>query len=322
METKKDIFLWANQADANKSELSADLFFFSKNYTVYSVNHSKDLAAQLRALFLYDMIGSVTTGAATGMAIRDIHTETDQDNVIDTTALETVPNAQSVFEQISFGEDQITMFSEEDHDIKRMKGVVARFYTDKKEAFYIVKLLQPSNVISGSASWALGNSGFKPMPVNAAVRITPDNQVLVMDEQIFVFNSSKFTCLFAYDAKRKVKIDGKITEIEKHFKLSFPDGLSLKSLVDANPQLADKLLRTNPASVDQDKMIETADEFQLALMQDDAGAFIIMDKRDLTIFANLLNDDYVESNTSGTHYLAGKKTEVDAASEAQVNLGL
>lgn len=139
---------------------------------------------------------------------------------------------------------------------------------------------------------------------------------------IYAFNMSKFTKMFGYDAKREVKVNGKIAEIEKHFKLSFPDGLTLKGLVDANPALADKLLRTDPANVDQDKMIETADEFQLALMQDDAGAFIIMDKRDAMMFANLLNDDYVESNASGIHYLAGKKTEVDAVEEAQVNIGL
>ena len=68
-------------------------------------------------------------------------------------------------------------------------------------------------------------------------------------------------------------------------------------------------------------MIEQADKFGLALMTDDAGAIIIMDGRDATMFANLLNDDYVESDMTDKHYLAVKKKEVLATEDKQLNLG-
>jgi len=326
MENQKDVFYWANQTVAVVDELTVELFLISKNSVPYSVKHSKDLLRHMRPIFIDDMMEAIFSGAETGMAVREMHTTNGEQNVLDFAALESVPRADELIHYITESRADIVEFSNDEHDINRMSVLIAVFTppeaAETTGTFYIAKYLQPSNVIAGARSWALENNAFKPMPAQATVRVTPDNQVLILDGQIYAFNMSKFTKMFGYDAKREVKINGKIAEIEKAFKLSFPDGISLKSLVDANPAIAEKLLRTDPSTVDQEKMLETADEFQLALMQDDAGAFIIMDKRDLMMFANLLNDDYVESNTSGTHYLAGKKTEVDAATDAQVNTGL
>ena len=43
-------------------------------------------------------------------------------------------------------------------------------------------------------------------------------------------------------------------------------------------------------------------------MVDDNGAIIIMDGKDLSVFVNLLNEDYVESPLSGARYeITGKK---------------
>ena len=42
----------------------------------------------------------------------------------------------------------------------------------------------------------------------------------------------------------------------------------------------------------QDKLLDYADEMQLELMTDDDGSIIIMDDKDLTMFVNLLNEDY------------------------------
>ena len=325
---QKDIFYWANQTVSVIDELDVELFLINKNNVPYRISYHKDLERQFRPLFIDDMMEAVFSGAETGMAVRDIETTNGEQNVLDFIALEKVPRAAEFVTFVTEHIGDVVQFSHDEHDINRMVGMVAKF-TPKVAGedggtgpFYVFKYLQSSNIIAGSRSWALEPNGFKVMPEQATVRVTPDNQMLLLDGIMYVFNVSKFTKLFKFDAKREVKVTGKIAEIEQHFKLSFPDGVTLKSLIDMNPALGEKLLRSDPANVDQEKMIETADEFQLALMQDDAGAFIIMDKRDLGIFANLINDDYVESNTSGIHYLAGKKKEVDAAEEAQVNIGL
>ena len=97
----------------------------------------------------------------------------------------------------------------------------------------------------------------------------------------------------------------------------------MQALAYETPALADKLLRCQPGLLTQDQIVEQADEFGLALMTDDANnAIIIMDKRDATMFANLLNDDYLESNGTGAHYLAIKKKEVYATEDKQMNMGV
>lgn len=315
-----DIFHWANQADALKDDMKIDLYVFTKNYTAYQIKHSKDLTAQIKVLFLYDLISTIETGAATGMAIRDLHTQTDHENAIDTTPLESIENAQAVIEQAQF-DGNLEFFDENDHEVKKLKGIVVKFSLKGMDPFFVVKYLKQSDIVSGATSWALGAGEFRPLALGAALRMPADNQVLVIGGQIFIFNETKFTQMFAYNAKRAVMIDRKISEIEKHFRLKFPDGVTLKGLVDQSPQLAESLLRADPAAVTPDQMIEQAEEFDLALMTDDEGAIIIMDKRDATMFANLLNDDYVDSNMTGIHYLAVKKKEVPATVDSQLNMG-
>lgn len=52
----------------------------------------------------------------------------------------------------------------------------------------------------------------------------------------------------------------------------------------------------------QDKLLDYADEMQLELMTDDDGSIIIMDDKDLTMFVNLLNEDYYVSPVNGKRY--------------------
>ena len=323
-----DIFQWANLTVSVIDELDVQLYLLSKNNVIYSINHSKELVRQMRPLFIDDMIEAVFAGAETGMRVREIHTQDGETNALDFVAIDKVEVAQKLIHWIEQTPQDILNFAEGEHDINRMKGVIARFTpkTASEEGstgpFYIFKVLQSSNVITGARSWSIENSGFKPNAAHAVVAVKPDNQVLIIGGTIYAFNVSKFTKLFNYDAKREVVINGKIAEIEKNFKLSFPDGITLKSLVDSTPALADKLLRSNPSSITAEQMIDQADEFDLALMTDDAGAIIIMDKRDALMFANLLNDDYVDSNMTGVRYLAIKKKEVPATVDSQVNMGV
>lgn len=313
-----DIFHWANQADRHKDQLEVDLFMFTKGYTVYATNYAKELKNQLKVLFLYDMISTVQTGAATGLSVRDFESAAAEDNVLERTTLERVEHAQEVIEQIAYGEETLEVFTEGDHEFKKVKGIIARFSREGDEPFYIVKQLPQSQVLKGATAWMWGGNSFQPFSADAGLRITPDNQVLIAGQDIFAFSEPKFVRLFGYDAKKFAVAEEKIAEIEKHFKLTFPEGMTFDALVRDNASLVNKLQKVDPAMVTQDQVVEHADEMGLELMTDDAaGSIIIMDAKDAAKFVNLLNDDYVTSDMTGLKYEIKNKKELREVSPSE-----
>jgi hypothetical protein len=64
-------------------------------------------------------------------------------------------------------------------------------------------------------------------------------------------------------------------------------------------------------AVTQEQALEYADEMQLELMTDDAGAIIIMDGNDLDMFVNLINEDYIVSEITGKRYEIKSKRLLD-----------
>lgn len=310
-----DIFLWANQADAHKEALEVDLFLFTKGYTVYATNYAKELKAQLKVLFLYDMISQVQTGAATGMHLRDFEAAAAEENVLERTTLDKVDHAQEVIEQIRYGEESLEVFREGDHEFKKVKGIVARFSRPGVEPFFVAKILPQSQVLKGATAWMYNGDSFQPFSADVGLRITPDNQVLIAGNDIFAFSESKFIRLFGYDAKQFAVAEEKIAEIEQNFKLKFPEGMTFDALVRDTKSLVGKLQKVNVGLVTQDQVIEQADEMGLELMTDEnTGEIIIMDAKDAAKFVNLLNDDYVTSDMTGIRYeLKGKKELRDTA---------
>ncbi len=308
-----DIFYWANGADRDKDSLDVDLFLFTKGYTVYATRYDERLKQQLKVLFLYDMISAVQTGAASGLAVRSLDNIDRPDNVLMTTRLDKVEHAQEVIEQIIYGEETLDVFTEGDHEFKKIKGMVARF-TPKKtgsavpESFFVIKLLTSSQVLPGASSWMFSGTSFQPFAAEAGMRISPDNQVLVIDQDIFVFSESKFERLFGYSAKKYAVAEEKIKEVQAHFKLSLPDGMTLEDMVKGNTSLINKLQNVDPSSVTQDALIDHADTMELGLMTDDAaGAIIVMDTKDASTFINLLSDNYMTSDMTGIRYLVKNK---------------
>ena len=310
-----DIFLWANQADAHKDKLEVDLFMFTKGYTVYATNYAKELKAQLKVLFLYDMISQVQTGAATGMLVRDFEAAAAEDNVLERTSLDKVEHAQEVIEQILYDEPNLEVFREGDHEFKKVKGIVARFKREGAEPFFVAKLLPQSQVLKGATAWMYNGDSFQPFSADAGLRITPDNQVLVAGNDIFAFSETKFIRMFGYDAKKFAVAEEKIKEIEAHFKLKFPEGMTFDALVRDTPSLVSKLQKVEVGAITQDQVVDHADEMDLELMTDDAtGEIIIMDAKDAAKFVNLLNDDYVTSDMTGIKYELKGKKELRASS--------
>jgi hypothetical protein len=308
-----DIFLWANQTDAIKNELDVELFLFNKNYTPYSTNFATDVNNQIKPLFLYDYVNFVNLGAGTGLSVRDYELSEAEDSVLLRTELEKVGRAETLIHLIEHQRSDIVEFSEEEHEFKRIKGVVARFThkDNPKKAFYTIKAIQQGNVLKGATSWQFKDGKFGAFQADIGLKMPGDNQVLIASKDIFAFNQRKFETLFNYDYKKQLLADQKVEEIEKQYKLSFPDGLDLQSLVRERKKIVTKLQKLEIGAVTQEQALEYADTMQLELMSDDAGAIIIMDGNDLDMFVNLINEDYITSEITGKRYEIKSKKPLD-----------
>lgn len=308
-----DIFLWATNTDGVKNDLDIELFLFSKNYTPYVANFSQNLLAQLRPLFLYDLIGQVQLGAGTGMSVRDYELSEAEHGVVLRTELEKVGKAETLIHQIENERSDIVEFDEIEHEFKRMKGMIARFSKkdDPKKAFYVAKAVQQSNVLKGAISWEFRDGRFAPFQADLGLKVPSDNQVLVVDGDIFVFNQSKFEKLFGYEYKKQLIADQKVAEIEQQYKLSFPEGLDLQTLVRDKKSVVTKLQKLEVGAISQEQAVDYADTMGLELMTDDSGAIIILDGNDLQTFVNLINEDYITSEITGKRYEIKSKKLLD-----------
>lgn len=307
-----DIFLWANNIDGVKKELDVEFFLFNKHYTPYTTHFSSELNSQIKPLFLYDLINYVTMGAGTGLSVRDFELSESEDNVLLRTDLEKVGRAETMLHLIEHQRSDIVEFSEQEHEFKRIKGIVARFTGKGSEKpFYAIKQISQGQVLKGSTAWEFRDGKFGVFQADIGLKIPPDNQVLIIDKEIFVFNQSKFERLFNYDYKKQALADKKVDEIEKHFRLSFPEGVSLQTMVAERKKTVNKLQKIEIGAISQEQVIEYADGMQLDLMTDDAGAIIIMDGNDLDTFVNLINEDYITSEITGRRYEVKSKKLLD-----------
>ncbi len=308
-----DIFLWANNIDGVKKELDVEFFLFNKHYTPYTTSFNSELNSQIKPLFLYDLINFVTMGAGTGLSVRDFELSEDEDNVLLRTDLDKVGRAETLLHLIEHQRNDIVEFSEQEHEFKRIKGILARF-THKNspdKLFYAIKQISQGQVLKGSTAWEFRDGKFGAFQADVGLKVPSDNQVLIIDKDIFVFNQGKFERIFNYDYKKQALADKKVEEIEKHFRLSFPDGMDLQSLVRERKKTVNKLQKIEVGDISQEQVIEYADNMQLDIMTDDAGAIIIMDGNDLDTFVNLINEDYITSEITGRRYEVKSKKLLD-----------
>jgi hypothetical protein len=298
-----DIFLWANNLVQYKDELKFDLYFISRNYMLYKSRVGKGIAKQLEPLFIDNILEFILDGVETGLTVRGFEEAEAEAGVLQRTQLFKVQKARETLNYLKQSADEIEIFSDEEHDFKRMKGILARVsHPELDKPFYIIKALPQANVMSGRAGWMLRDGTFVAFDADAALRIPSDNQLLILEQDIYVFNQSKLKQLFGYDAKEAAIAEKKIAEIEAHFRLSFIEGMTLQQLVMGKRTTIRKLQKIEPATIKQADLINHADELGIELLTDDAGAILIVDDKDLTKFVNLLNDDYIESALTGQKY--------------------
>lgn len=298
-----DVFAWANNLVQYKDELKVEVFFFNKNFVVYKTTRAKELEKQMEPIFVDEILEYVLEGAANGLIVRGFEDAEAEENVLQRTRLKNVEKAVQVINWLKTQEHEIETFDDEEHDIKRMRGVVARIsHKDMKKPAYVIKAMQQSQVIRGKSGWMIRDGKLVPFDADAALRITPDNQLLILEQDMYVFSQPKLKSLFGYDAKEASIAESKVREIEENFRLSFAEGLTMQSVVKGNRSLVKKLQKVEPMSVTQKQIIDQAEEVDVNLMTDDSGAIIIMDEKDMTTFVNLLNDDYIESPMTGLRY--------------------
>ncbi len=313
-----DVFAWANNLVQYIDDLKIDLYFFNKNRTVYRAKLSGDVSRQMRPLFLDEILEFILGGIEKGLIVRGFEEAESEDNVLQRTQVKNVDRLVEVLNWIKHEQANIEVFNDSEHDLKRIKGVVAHCtHKDMDTPFYLIKSLPSSQIMKGHTAWMLKDSVFKPFDDMSALKIPGENQLLVVGQDLFVFNQAKLKALFAYDAKAASVAAKKVAEIESNFKLSFVEGASMQALVKGKPATIKKLQKIEPGKIKQQDLIDHNDEMGVGLMTDDSGAIIIMDDRDLTKFVNLLNDDYIESPITGERYEIIKKRPLKPVDEEE-----
>ncbi len=160
----------------------------------------------------------------------------------------------------------------------------------------------------GKQGWMIRDGKFTQFDADAAVRIPTDPQLLLLDQDLYVFNQAKLKGLFGYDAKEASIAELKVQELERNYRLTYDGGNTLQTLVKGKRSIIKKLQKLDTSAIKQDELLVHAEELGVELMQDDSGRIILMDDKDLAKFVNLLNDDYMESSLTGQKYeITGKK---------------
>lgn len=298
-----DIFAWTNNLVQYVDELKIDLYFFNKNHTVYRVKLTGDVKRQLRALCIDNILEYVLDGIEKGLIVRGFEEAEKEQGVLQKTQAKNVEKLTYTLNWIKNEQHNIETFVDGEHDLKRMKGVIAHCYhAELERPFYVIKALPAAQVMKGVSAWMLKDGIFKPFDEMAAIRVPDDNQLLVAGDDLFVFNQAKLKSLFGYDAKAAVIAQAKVREIEQKFRLSFVEGASMQSLAFGKPGIIRKLQKIELEGVDQAGIIRHAEDMGIEVLTDDSGAILIMDDKDLMTFVNLINDDYVESAVTGQRY--------------------
>ncbi len=296
-----DVFAWANNLFQYKEELKIELFLISKNYVLYRAKVHAELEKQLQPLFVDGIMEYVLDGVESGLIVRGFEDAESEENVLQRTRVGRVEHLMTVMDWVQNQEHAMEQFNE-DFGLKGMRGVIVRCTAPgMKQTFYIIKQLPSAQLLDGEGTWVAKGSNFVPI-IAGVLRIPADNQMMVLEDDLYVFNQAKLERLFGYNIKKSAIAEKKVREIEANFKLSFADELDLQTMIKGNKALINKLQKLDPSLVKQDELLEQAEELGLNLMVDEDGAIIIMNNKDLVTFVNLLNDDYTESPLTGIRY--------------------
>jgi hypothetical protein len=225
-----------------------------------------------------------------------------------------VGRAETLIHLIEKEYKDIAFFTDDEYEFKRVKGIVAKFSypgEDGQKVFYVAKSLAASSALKGKTSWELSGESFEPLTADVAIKIPDNNEVAIVDGNMVIFNQSKFEKLFQYDYKAQMISEEKSKELMEAYGISLPEGLTLNALLENRKPLVKKLQELTVGEMKQEQVLSYADEMNLDLMTDEAGKIIIMDDRDLSMFVNLLSEDYYVSPVNGKRYEIKSKKLLD-----------
>ena len=322
--TDFDVFQWANQIEEYKNNISCELFLFNKNYTPFKVRYSDKLTASVKAMFMMEATSYVIKEADKGLEQREYEKSDGESHVIYRTDLANVVRAESLVSLIEKEYKDIAYFNAggAGSEFKKIKGIIAKFSylggDEGNKVFYIAKGMAGSSALKGATSWELNGESFEPFAAEIAIKMPEDNQVAIVDGNVVIFNQSKFENLFQYDYKTQMIADAKAKEIMDKYKLTLDEGLTLNDLLQDKKPLVKKIQEMDiPAAMTQKQVIEYCDEMQLELMSDENNSIIIQDDKDLSMFINLINEDYYISPVNGLRYeIKSKKLLSEPEGEA------
>ena len=66
-----DVFLWANEIDEVKNNVSCELFLFNKNYTPFKIRYSEKLTNSVKQMFMGEAVAFVFKEADKGLECRE-----------------------------------------------------------------------------------------------------------------------------------------------------------------------------------------------------------------------------------------------------------
>lgn len=302
---EEDIFLWSNNIVQYLESLKTDLYFFNKQYTVFKLKLGESTSRYVQPIFIDPILEAVFDGLEKGMVVRRFEDAASEDNVLQKTDTDKVDGLREVLSRIKTGD--VEAFNQENHDIKRMKGVIAYSRHQETKPFFVIKALSAASFIKGEAAWLVQGDTFKPFDGLAGMKLPIDTQLMVIGKEVFVFKEPKLKQLFGYDVKAASIAEKKAKEIQANFTLRFPEGADMQTLLKGKTAIIKKLQQIDPRAVTQNALLDHAEEMGVDLMTDEQGAIIVMDDRDMTAFVNLLNEDYITSPITGERYEIIKK---------------
>ena len=96
-----DVFLWANEVDEVKNNVSAELFLFNKNYTPFKIRYSDRLTGAVKSMFMQNAIHYIIEEADKGLECREYEKADGEEKVIYTTSLSKVARAETLIKILS-----------------------------------------------------------------------------------------------------------------------------------------------------------------------------------------------------------------------------
>ena len=327
VEQSFDIFTWANHMARIKNDLDIDLFLVNKHYTVYHLAAASELKPQIAPVFVLEILNDIEKGAGLGLEIREFEQSESEPGVLLYSTRKRVSNADHVLNVIEHERSSIENFNEYDHEFKTIKMIIAKCSHKDIEPFYICKQVSGSASLNERTAWEIGEDGkLQQFNAASAFKVPTDNQVLIVggqkteygedNQQIFAFAPKKFEAMFGYNYKKQAIADKRVEQILSRYRLNFPEGQDLNTMVAGKPKLINKLQNLELDTKTQEELVNYGEEMGLDLMTTDDGAIIIMDNKDIDTFVGLLNDDFMTSDLTGLKYeIKSKKLLEDRDTE-------